>query len=164
MSMSSRTKLLLSFGILAVLLLISNFVFSPYIDAYRINRHLEAQGIKLLMMQEEVEGIIGKGIFKNGFGGDFYDYNQPRISVGYKADGLLKGRATVLYISDPEFSVYGVHPGDALEQAEVILDRNGFRQDIDSRSYFVKGDISINISTDTIQVNVSDWSTKDRIY
>ena len=162
--MKSRGKLFLIAISCLVALILLGFGFSPYIDAYRINRNLNISGVKLLMTYPEVEEHLGKGGPIGGFGAEFYEYDNSAVSIAYPLDGLLRGKAGWIEIKDPRYSIYGVRIGDSIDKAKIILEKNGFTQDQTDKNFFKRGSAMVYILGESVRVNIEDWTLKGRVY
>lgn len=147
---------------LAVLLAVV-FALSPYIDAYRANKHLSIDGVRLLMTPGQVEEILGKGSPIGGFGAEFYEYADSAVKVAYKWDGMLKGKAGWIQVSDPKYSIYGIKAGDSSKAAEAILKKHGFAYS-KTEDAFKRGSVRVHIYWDSVRITIEDWSTKGRVY
>jgi hypothetical protein len=150
-------------AICLTVLLAAVFALSPYIDAYKANRHLSIAGVRLLMTRGQVEEILGEGSPIGGFGASFYEYGDSAVRVGYKWDGMLKGKASWITISDPKHSIYGIKAGDSFEAAEAILKKHGFVYDR-TEDAFRRGSVRVSINWDSVRITIEDWTTKGRVY
>lgn len=150
--------------ILVVLLILLRYAFSPCIDAYIINRHLDISGVKLLMTPSQVEELLGEGRPIGGFGAGFYEYDNSAVVIAYPWEGLLKGKAGFIDINDSKYSICGVRPGDSSDKAETILKGYGFRRNSRDRSVFMRGSARIYIFSDFIRLDMEDWTIKGHVY
>lgn len=162
--MKIRRMALLIVVICLVALILLGYVFSPYIDAYRVNRNLNVSGAKLLMTHLEVEKILGKGSPIGGFGAEFYEYDNSAVAIAYPVDGLLEGKAGWIEIKDPRYSIYGVRTGDSIDNAKLILEKHGFTQDQTDKNFFKRGNALICIFGESVRVNIEDWTLRGRVY
>ena len=162
--MKLRGKVLLIVIICLVALILLGFAFSPYIDAYRINRNLDIPGVKLLMTPDQVEKIFAKGSPIGGFGAEFYEYDNSAVTIAYPIDGLLEGKAGWIEIKDPRYSIYGVRLGDSIDKAKIILEKHGFSQDQTDKNFFKRGSARVCIFGESVRVNIEDWTLKGRVY
>lgn len=161
--MKVRTKIII---MAIVIIIIAALVYglSPFIDSYRANGHINISGIKLLMTPSEVEKLVGKGNPIGGFGADFIKYQNETITMAYSFDGLLKGKVGYIEISNPDYNIFDVHPGDAPEKSKPILEKHGFKEDETNKSFFKRGSIGIYIMSDRIRINIEDWTLRGRVY
>lgn len=162
--MKSGKKLLIIAIICLVVLLLMGYAFSPYIAVYRVNRHLNVSGAKLMMTYPEVVEILGQGSPIGGFGAQFYTYGDSAVTIGYSWDGLLQGKAEWIEIFDPGYSICGVKSGDPLDKAKATLEAQGFIQDKRDKSFFRRGSARISIYGGSVRVTIEDWTTKGRVY
>lgn len=160
--MKVRTKIIIAMVVIIIAALA--YGLSPLIDSYRANGHIKISGIKLLMTPSEVEKLVGKGNPIGGFGADFMKYPNERITIAYSFDGLLKGRAGYIEISNPDYSIFDVHPGDAPEKSKSILEKHGFEEDETNKGFFKRGSVGIYIMSDGIRINIEDWTLRGRVY
>lgn len=109
--MKHGKKALIIAAICLTVLILMGYVFSPYIDAYKVNRNLDISGVKLLMSPSEVEKILGEGSPIGGFGAHFYGYDNSAVVIAYPVDGMLEDKAGQIDISDSKYSICGVRPG-----------------------------------------------------
>lgn len=151
-------------AICLTVLILMRYVFSPYIDAYRVNRNLDISGVKLLMSPSEVEKILGEGSPVGGFGAHFYEYDNSAVMIAYPVDGMLEDKAGQIAVSDPKYSICGVKPGDSTDKAKKILEKLGFVQDQTDRSSFKRGSARIDIYSGTVRIDIEDWTIKGRVY
>ncbi|HWQ29790.1 MAG TPA: hypothetical protein VN549_02280 [Negativicutes bacterium] len=142
----------------------SIFAYSPYIDANNINGRLDIAGVRLLMGKDAVEKLLGKGSPVGGFGAEFFEYAEAKVSVTYPLEGLLRGKAGSVSISDPKYSICGIHGGATIDEAKPILEKQGFRQAMPDRHLFRKGSVTVYISGKTVGISIEDWTLKGRVY
>lgn len=151
-------------AICLAVLLAAIFALSPYIDAYRVNRHLNIDGVRLLMTPGQVEELMGKGSPVGGFGAEFYRYRNSTVTVAYPFEGMLKGKAGWIDIKDPKYDIYGVRPGDSADKARLILRKFGFTQDKDDKSCFKRGSSRVYFFGDSVRIIIEDWTLRGRVY
>lgn len=159
-----RRKLILIAAIGFAALIMLGYAFAPYLDAYRINKELDIDGVRLLMTSSEVEAVLGKGSIIGGFGAEFYEYGNSAVKVAYSWDGLLKGKASWIQISDPKYSICGVRAGDTAYNAYEALKLRGFTQDRTDKSIFKRGSASISVFEGSVRVDIEDWTIRGRVY
>lgn len=162
--MKIRRRVLLIAIICVVALILLSYVFTPYIEAYRTNLKLDISGARLLMTYPQMEKLLGKGSPIGGFGAEFYKYDNSSVTIAYPADGLLKGKAGWIEISNPRYSIYDVRPGDSLDKAKSILEKYGFTQDKTDKNFFKRGSVRVCIFGESVRVNIEDWTLKGRVY
>ncbi|HYF81552.1 MAG TPA: hypothetical protein VEB00_00790 [Clostridia bacterium] len=162
--MKIRRKTFVIAVICLVALILLGYVFSPYIEVYRINRNLDISSVKLLMTPDQVEKILGEGSPIGGFGAQFYEYDNSAVTIAYPWDGLLKRKAGWIQISDSKYSIYGVRPGDPFDKAKSILEKYGFVQDQSDKSAFKRGSARIYIFWESVRADIEDWTIKGRVY
>lgn len=156
----------ISIVILAIIAVISvlYYALSPYIDSYRANKYLNISGVELLMTNSEVEKVLGKGENIGGFGAAFYKYQNETVTIAYPVEGLLKGRVGQIDIKNSEYSIFGVHPGDSIDKAKVILKKHGFKQDRLDSHHFIRGSAKIYIYGDSVRIDIEDWTIRGHVY
>ncbi len=162
--MKIKRKILLIVIICLAAMILLGYVFSPYIDAYRTNLNLDISGVKLLMTHPEVEKLLGKGSPIGGFGAEFYEYGNSAVTIAYPVGGLLKGKAGWIEISDPNYSIYGVRPGDSIEKTKSILEEYGFTQDQTDKNFFKRSSAQVCIFGESVRANIEDWTLRGRVY
>lgn len=142
----------------------SIFAYSPYIDANNINGKLDIAGARLLMGKEVAEKLLGKGNPIGGFGAEYFEYEEAKVTVAYPLEGLLRGKAGSISISDPKYSICGVHAGATIDEAKLILEKQGFHQAMPDRNLFRKGSITVYLSDKVVGISIEDWTIKGHIY
>jgi hypothetical protein len=162
--MKIRKRVLVIVIICFVVLILLGYAFSPYIDAYRANGNLDIEGVKLLMTPEQVEKILGKGSPIGGFGAEFYEYDNSAVTIAYPSDGLLKAKAGWIEIKDPKYSIYGIRPGDSIDKAKSILEKQGLTQDQTDKNFFRRGSALVCIFGESVRIDIEDWTLRGRIY
>ena len=160
---NKRKAVILALVCIGIIILM-RYVFSPYIDAYRINRHLDISGVKMLMTPSKVEEILGKGNPVGGFGAQFFEYDNAAALIAYPWNGFLRGKVGYIDIRDPKYGICGVRPGDSSSKAKDILERHGFLQDKMNKDTFRRGSAVICIFSDFVRINIEDWSLKGIVY
>ncbi|HYE83059.1 MAG TPA: hypothetical protein VEG39_12955 [Clostridia bacterium] len=162
--MKLRRKSLIIIVISVTVLILLEYALSPYIDAYRINKHLDISGVKMLMAPSQVEEILGKGSPIGGFGAEFYGYDNSAVVIAYPWEGLLEGKVGYIDVSGPKYSICGVRPGDSSDKAKKILKGYGFIQDKKHKDTFRRGSARIYILWESVRVDIEDWSIKGHVY
>ena len=162
--MKIRRKFLKIVVICLTALILLEYAFSPYIDAYRINKNLNISDVKLLMTSSQVEEILGEGNPIGGFGAQFYEYDNSAVVIAYPWEGLLHGKVGQIDMSDPKYSICGIRPGDSSDKAKSILKEYGFSQDKSDKNTFKRGNARIYVFAESIRVDIEDWTIKGHVY
>lgn len=139
-----------SLAIIILMLIFADYPTSPNVP--KQIKQLEINHVKLLMTQDEVERIHGKGPDPNtkcfGCGLNFI-YPHLKLSGRY-SDTL--GKVKQITAADPAISIFNIHLGDTIQKAVNILESKGYTLQSDSNqnhhNYYYKDDFYIRLWTD----------------
>jgi hypothetical protein len=162
--MKSRVMVFIFAIAMIVIIPILAYAASPYLDSYRANAHINISGIKLLMTNTEVEKLVGKGNLIGGFGADFYKYQSETITIAYPSEGLLENKVGYIEISNSDYSIFDVHPGDSTEKARSVLEEYGFKEEVNNKNFFKRGSTWVYVFDKSIRINIEDWTIRGRVY
>ncbi len=133
-----------------------------------INPNIEASGIKLSIPQSQVVKVLGyegeKAMCVYGYE---YTYEDLGLNIGFRADNERVRRITITNNKD---QIYGLKIGMTVEEAKVIIDRNGFIKDEKSNFKFNKANTTIIIKSlegdmvDGITIEIYDKALIDKVY
>lgn|GEM_PF-619145 len=135
-----------------------------------VNAGLQADGVQLGMREQELVKLWGLGQYQEGFGGHFrlYPDRQSDIGIPGDRDNDLYGDVGQLEISNPQYGIFGINPGDAVAAAEETLYAQGFRPAEHDASIWASGEFTIMLrgqsEIDSIYVGFNDKDLRDRQY
>jgi len=145
-------------------------LFGDSMRMERINEHLDADGIRIGMAEQEVVRLWGQGEFVEGFGGNgrIYPDRHIRVSFPNDSDNDLHKRVSQLSFTNAGYSLFGVKVGDRREDAIAKISAERFRVSEDSPNIFVNGEYNIMLSgspnLSEIAVWFADKDLRDRNY
>ncbi|WP_372633613.1 hypothetical protein [Cohnella sp.] len=135
-----------------------------------VNAGLRADGVQLGMREQELVKLWGLGQYQEGFGGHFRLYPDRQCDIGIPgdSDNDLYGDVGQLEISNPQYGIFGINPGDAVAAAEETLHAQGFRPTEHDASIWASGEFTIMLrgqsEIDSIYVGFNDKDLRDRQY
>jgi len=166
-----KKKTILAAVIVFVLVLAGVYFGYPYYQVYRMNRHIDVNGIKLFTPIKKVFEIMGgEGEYIYGFGGFAHEYESENVRFYFSSDpdGKAYNKVSSIETGNPGHAVLGIHPGDSLARAVTVLEQAGFRKE---ESFYCKGDFYIRLTADyttetvkEIQIGYIDRLLSDRVY
>lgn len=127
-------------------------VKSPFKYIDEVNKNLKVEEYKLLA-EEDVMNPLLEDTFTHepGFGMESYINEDHGIKLEFKGfpDVADKYVLTGIEFINPNYSLYGIHPGEKADNAALILAKNGFEK-VGEYTY-KKGRISV-----ILQINEED--------
>jgi len=134
----------------------------------RLNDSLIMDDIKLYLKEEQIINLLGEGEYIEGFGGHIRDYKNLEISIGFSedSDNDFYGRVSLVEISNPIYSIYGIKIGDSKQESINKLKSKGYEQLVEDQ--YINSEYIISIhgepQVQMIQIWFSDKDLRDRNY
>jgi hypothetical protein len=159
------------FAALAVVAGLSWFVYHSQqatITMRELNAHLDADGLRLGMTEDEVTKLFGEGRHIQGFGDYGREYRNLELLVGFSRDpgSGLYGKVAQLSFSNSRYSIFGVRVGVGLEEARSRIASVGFRRSADDPDLFRSGEWVIALrgrdKVESVLIRLADRDTRDK--
>lgn len=147
--------------------------YYQYILAWDANRKIDAHGIKLMMIEDEVRNMMGKEEeYIQGFGGYKLVYQSKGVSLT-----LLNDMGTDFYqkvseisVSNKDYQIYGIKPGDSFDSALNIIHTQGFKEGEAGTPGYYKTNLFISLEkgdlgeVKSITIGIKDRVSSSRVY
>lgn len=138
--MPRKLKIIIPVITVALLSAIFLYKYNQYILSWTANPQINVCGIKLMMPENEVRGLIGEEEqYIQGFGGYRLEYQSKGIFLSF-----LNGSDTDFYckvnrieVTDSQYEIFGVSVGDEFEKSLNSIHKHGFtRQETGFAGYW----------------------------
>ena len=170
--MSKKLIIIISLIIVILLSVILLYKYNQHILSWIANPKINVCGIKLMMPENEVKGLIGEEEqYIQGFGGYRLEYQSKGISLNF-----LNDRDTDFYckvnsieVTDSQYAIFGVSVGDEFEKSLNSIHKQGFaRQEMGFSGYW-KMNMYIVLDNNgnkvqKITIGIRDRVSSSRVY
>lgn len=127
-----KTHIILILSIIILSVIIAYWIFASnnnYIN--EANEHLNINGLKLLMKEDDVKELLDKKfVFTGGFGCNPYINENDGINITFSGfpDVIGEYKLTDIKTTNSNYDFYKISVGDNVEEAINILEKNGFKK------------------------------------
>lgn len=172
----NMTKKIIIIGTAALTLLLCIFLiyrYYQYILAWDANRKIDANGIKLMMTEDEVKNFMGKEEeYIQGFGGYKLVYQSKGISLTFLNDmGTdFYEKVSEISVSNKDYQIYDIKPGDSFDSALNIIRTQGFKEGESGTPGYYKTNLFISLEkgdlgeVKSITIGIKDRVSSSRVY
>lgn len=170
--MSRKSKIVVSVISVALLSAIFLYKYNQHILSWIANSNINVCGIKLMMPENEVRGLLGEEEqYIQGFGGYRLEYQSRGIFLNF-----LNDRDTDFYckvnrieITDSQYEIFGVSVGDEFEKSLNSIHKQGFTRQ--ETGFFGYWKMNMHIVLDKngneirkITIGIRDRVSSSRVY
>ena len=168
-----KKAIVLLFIISVVLLSFSAFYrYNQYILAWQANQHINVSGIKLMMEEYEVKGLIGKEeAYMPGFGGYRIEYPSKGIFLSFldDRDTDFYKKVNEIVITDSQHEIYGIKVGDEFNKSVNNIYKYGFAVKKEGYQGYWQKNMYIRLDKEydkvhRITIGIRDRVSSSRIY
>jgi hypothetical protein len=146
--------------------------YDPYILAWRSNAKISISGIRLMMTEDDVKGLLGKEEkYELGFGGYRLDYPSKGITLHFlnDRDTDFYRRVVSIEIVDPKYEVFGIRVGEDFDKSLNTVLKQGFTRQEEGISGYWKMNMRITLDNHNgkvkkISIGIRDRVASSRIY
>lgn len=139
-----RVKNTIALLIALVVLVFLLYKSYPYMEVSYYNRYINASGVKLNMMEEEVFEELGQeGEFVPGMGGHGWRYEYEKIFITISNHGIFRDKVCQIDTENESHDILGIKVGSSFDNAVRILHSKGFNET--SRNFFTKGNVYVQL-------------------
>jgi len=140
--------------------------YSVHILVWQANSGINVEGIKLMMDEEKVRGLLGKEEeHVPGFGGYLLKYQGKGIVLAFlnDADTDFYRKVNRIETTNGKHEVFGVRVGDDYEKALDAIREKGFTRQEEGFSGYWKGNMYIVLGKDSDKVGSISIGVRDRV-
>ncbi len=171
----SMTKKVIAIFFIIVVLIFSVlmiYIYNQHILVWQANKKINVSGIKLMMPESEVKGLIGEEeIYLPGFGGYKLQYPSKGIFLSFlnDRDTDFYRKVNEIEVIDPKYDVFGIKVGDEFNKAVNVLIKQGFTQGKDGFSDYWRRNMYIVLNKnynklEKITIGIKDKVSSNREY
>lgn len=173
--MMAVKKNTLSIFLLVAILIACIFMIYKYdrhILAWQANKNIDVEGVRLMMLETEVQALIGEAeTYIPGFGGYRLEYPNRGIFLTLLNDNDTDfyRRVKEINIMTAGYEIYGIRVGDEYDGALLTINNQGFAKEREGYRGRWRRNMYIVLDKDedkvrSITIGITDRVSESRVY